>query len=877
GRVAELAAVETLLDDVAAGAPGFVLITGEPGIGKTRLAEEAVARAQARGFLVAVGRCAAVEGAPAFWPWTTLMERLLGELPELPAELREDLPGSGAGAVADPAGARFRAYQATARVLAAAAARGPVVLVLDDLHWADRSSLRLLGYLAETLAEGPILILGTARETSADSALADAFAALSRRHALRLALTGLDLAELVALVPAEMAAPEILRVLRDRTDGNPFFVAELVRFMAAGADPRGALPLGVRDVVLGRVARLPDVTGEVLRAAAVAGREFEAAVIAEAAGLSLDDTLDRLEPALRASILAEGRPGRLRFTHALVQEALADAVAPMRRARLHAAVAAAVEGRGAGPASDRLATAAHHWLLAVPAGHARRAWQAAAAAARQAGRLRAHDVAAGLLTSAVEVADGDPDLSRAERADLLLALADALLGAGDPAGQVRALEQARLVAREAGDRRRLIAAATGYGGRIVHPWSPLGHYDPELTRDLRDLAARPDLGDAERARVLGRLATAAYHRPGDTSADCERLSRESVEHARRCADPELLGWALSTRYVALLGPDTLGERVTAAEEMVRVGRESGDDEILTVGLTYLGAALLEADPSPRAPALLDEAGTLAERLRVPFVGVMIGWLRLGVALLTGDRPAAERLFRTTAEQHRLTSMWGAEENVLGGLLLMALYDLRHGRLDPEVVAGFQSYGGDAGSSRWAAPFLVALGREEEALALIGPWPGPDSVPRDFLWPHQVALLADIWSGLGDRRACADLYAMILPYAGRMSLAGLGFPLWPLSRSLAGLAKALGDLDAAVEHGEHALASCVALGADSLITLVAAETAESRRLRGGPDDAARAAALDLLSAEAAARVAARSAHSGWLPEAAPASNGVVTPS
>ncbi|MFD0473403.1 hypothetical protein ACFQ0B_37975 [Nonomuraea thailandensis] len=114
--------------------------------------------------------------------------------------------------------------------------------------------------------------------------------------------------------------------------------------------------------------------------------------------------------------------------------------------------------------------------------------------------------------------------------------------------------------------------------------------------------------------------------------------------------------------------------------------------MLTVGLTYLGAALLEADPSPKALALVEEAAALAERLRTPFVSVMIGWLRLGLALLAGDRPAAERLFHATAQQHRLTSMWGAEESVLGGMLLLALHDQRHGRLDLDVLTGFTAYG-----------------------------------------------------------------------------------------------------------------------------------------------------------------------------------------
>ncbi|MEV4382385.1 BTAD domain-containing putative transcriptional regulator [Streptosporangium sp. NPDC049644] len=851
GRGAELATVRGILDQVAGGEPGFALITGEPGIGKTRLTEEMVSGAQARGFAVAVGRCAATEGAPAFWPWVTVLEQLTGTLPTQAEDVRDNLPGIGSATPTDPEGSRFRTYQAAARVLAAAAAVQPVLVVLDDLHWADPSSLRLLGYLAETFTDGALAIAGTARVHSPPSgALADAFEAMSRRHAVRLPLSGLTAEELGGLTP-EGTPAEVLRSLHDRTDGNPFFVTELVRHMSTGADPPGALPLGVRDVVMGRVGRTPGPTAELLRVAAVSGREFEAVLVAEVMGLTLDETLDRLEPALADALVAKGRPGRFKFVHALVQEALAGAVSPLRRARLHAGIAGVLDGRKGGSASERLAAAAHHWLFAVPAGHAPRAWRSAWRAAREAMGLRAYDAAADLLGRAVTVAEGDPEITPADRMDLLFALADARIGAGDARGQRDALNDARRLAREVGDLGRRVAAATGYGGRILRPWEEHGYYDVELLAELSELAADPGLDRRSRVRVLACLALDSTYLPKSTLAERDRLSGEAVELAREVGDPLLLGWALYTRYFALQAADGAQQRIAAAEEMVGVGRGEGDEELLTIGLTCLSAALFEITAIGRARKVLQEATVLAERLRVPYVRVVLGWLRFGTVVLSGDIAAAEALFEETSAAHRATSMWGADVSIAGGALQLALARIGGGAVDEETLEALGAWTGPLGDViRDAhAVLLVASGRIDRARELVGPWERLPPVTDSFLFLQQLGSRAEVWSRLGDARACADLYEQALPYADRMSMGGLCMIQWPLSRSLCLLAQALGDLDAAVGHGEHALAVSVAMDAHELVGSIASDLAGIRRTRGAPGDDGRAAELDLLAARA----------------------------
>ncbi|GAA2306446.1 BTAD domain-containing putative transcriptional regulator [Nonomuraea roseoviolacea subsp. roseoviolacea] len=799
GRKEELAALDGLLDAAAAGRPGFSLITGEPGIGKTRLAEELVSRARARGFTVAVGRCAATEGAPAFWPWVTVLERLADTLPPLPADVRADLPGVGSATGTDPEGARFRTYQAAARALTAG--RRPVLVVLDDLHWADRSSLRLLGYLAGHVRDGRLALVGTARDwPPPEGALAEAFEALARRQAVRLPLSGLSAADLAALTPAGTD----VSALRDRTNGNPFFVTELMRYLGAGSPGRGTLPLGVRDVVLGRVNRLPEPSAALLRVAAVAGREFDVVIVAEAAGLDLDTALDRLEPALAAHLVAEGRPGRFLFVHALVQEALTEVVPVLRRARLHAAVATAIESRTGGPASDRLAAAAHHWFAAVPAGHTTRAWRAAWRAAEEAKRLRAYDVAVELLERAERLAGDDPGLGEAERMDLLFALAEARFGAGDSLGQEAELTRIRHLARQAGDRRRWIEAATGYGGRILQPWKVYGEHDADLVADLEELAADEGLEPAARARVLACLALQTYYQPGRLPAERDRWSAEAARLARQENDATLLGRVLFARYYALLDPDSVRQRLAAGEEMARAGSEAGDHELRTIGLTCQGGTLLELCRVPEALDVLAEAERLVGRTHMPYLRIMLNWLLLGVLANRGDLEAAESLLAATIAEQRATSMWGVESSTAGATYHVALMRLRHGAADavqpPQDVEHDQldRFNGDG-----YAHFLVVSGRLEEARRVLGPWERQPPIPRTFVYLFWLVVRCEVWAALGDRAACADLYAEASPYADRMGIAGLGLLTWPVSRSLAQLAEALGDTEAARRHAAHA--------------------------------------------------------------------------
>ncbi|MET7399633.1 AAA family ATPase, partial [Dactylosporangium sp. NPDC005572] len=371
GRDAELAALTGLLAEARAGHTRFALLTGEPGIGKSRLTAE-LAR-HATGFAVLTGRCSEDEGAPPFWPWTGVLRDLAaalgpGTVRELAGPDADVLPGVTGPAVKPVSvdAERFRVFDAVARLLTAAAARTPLLVVLDDLHWADPSSLRLVRHLTEHLPETRLVLAVTRRlHPEPAGALAEAGVGLVRRQALRLDLTGLSVDGVGALMRTVTGAADEAAALRERTDGNPFFLVELLRFEKGAGD----IPAAVTDVLARRVARLPAATGELLRCAAVVGREYDLDVLAAAAGADPDTVLDDVDPAVAAGIVVEdAASGRFRFAHALVRDVVYRAQPAARRTRRHATVARVLDGTG------RLSEAARHWLAAGPA-HAGVAWR----------------------------------------------------------------------------------------------------------------------------------------------------------------------------------------------------------------------------------------------------------------------------------------------------------------------------------------------------------------------------------------------------------------------------------------------------------------------------------------------------------------------
>ncbi len=701
GRAGELAALTADLDAAVGGRGGVVLVAGEPGIGKTRLAEELAARASGRGAVVLWGRCWEGAGAPAFWPWVQVIRGYVQAQAEDPASLRHDL-GAGAADIAqlvpavhdripdlpappplEPEAARFRLFDSLAGFLRTAAARRPLLLVLDDLHWADVASLALLRFVSRELAgvEGSSpLVVGSYRHTEVDQGhpLLAAVADLTRGQHRWLLLGGLgqrEVAGFMALVAGAEPSAELAAEVYRQTDGNPFFVTEVVRLLASQGgwdqlDPAAGastvlgngLPEGVRAVVAERLSRLSGDCRRMLEVASVVGRDFELRVLQPASGLDAEQLLVLLEEAEAARLVGAvpGELSRWRFAHALVREVLYEGLLTARRVRLHGLVADALEALYAAEPGPHLAELAHHLVEAAPGSEktAARAVQMATLAGRRSLEVLAWEDAAGLFERALAALDlAERPGSAQQRRELLLAVGEARMAASDVPAARTAYQQAGELARRTGSPEVLAQAGLGLGLEITS-----GIVNPVQVGLLEEALATLDEADSPlRARVLAGLARALVSSP-----QVERrlaLSEDAVRMARRLGDPATLAAALFGRHLAIWGSEqaeVTGERLSLATEAVGLAEQIGDRAMALRGRGLRRIDLLElgdlagydADlaAAERAAA---ELGQLRYRWQLPLAHATR-------ALLAGRFAQAEELIERglAAGRRPATRRWG---------------------------------------------------------------------------------------------------------------------------------------------------------------------------------------------------------------------------
>jgi predicted ATPase len=454
GREPELAELITGLDEAVAGHGRLYLLQGDAGIGKSRLADELISRAKARGARVLAGRCWEAGGAPAYWPWTQSLRAYarmtdaravreqLGagavEVARIVPELRELFPGLPAPEPGAPAAARLRLFDATASFLRNASAERPLILVFDDLHLADEASLLLLRSVAKALEDSRILIVGTSRDLDPGrDPLGRTLADLGReRVSSRIQLTGLGepevgrLAELTVMVKPSR---QLVAGLHAETGGNPLFVSEAVRLLAAearldpGAPARIPIPESVRETIGRRLRGLSGECRRVLSLASVFGREFGLVALERVAYYTaIDKLLGVLDEAITAGVVEElpGSVGRLRFGHALMRDALYEEIPAAHRARLHRRVGEVLEVLYAGNSDAHLAELARHFALAVAAAAPEKAIEYTKRAGDEATRVLAYEEGARLYGLALQIIDEMDSPDEETRSELLLALGE---------------------------------------------------------------------------------------------------------------------------------------------------------------------------------------------------------------------------------------------------------------------------------------------------------------------------------------------------------------------------------------------------------------------------------------------------------------------
>ncbi|MHB8694984.1 MAG: ATP-binding protein [Solirubrobacteraceae bacterium] len=774
GRSAELAKLRSSWAGALAGRRRVCVVEGEPGIGKTRLARELGCVLHQEGANVLYGRCEE-DALTGYQPFVEALEHYVRALPEEDAhELASDAPAlarllpsfgplaSAAPATEDAAGARYRLFTTVAGLLAATAARRPLLLVLDDLHWADGATLRLLRHLMRADEPARMLVLVTCRDSELGPGrpLRSLLADLRRDPGYdRLMLGPLDTRAVAELLPARESR-ELAAAVRDRTNGNPFFIEQLVGEFGAldsvEAVARTPVPAGVREVIDRRVAALGDESRRVLAVAAVAGPHFGLREVAAAAGMLPDRALDALEPAVHARLVAEaaGEPGGFAFVHALVRATLEHEMTAVRRAQLHVRLGEALERA---PAATGAALA-QHFLAAGPAEH-ERALRYGRRAAAEALEALAHEEAAALYERLVPLAS-DPG----ERSDLLVELGDARRRVGASAEADRAFEQAAAIARKEGDAPRLAYAALGRAGIGV----TIVTVDHSLIALLEEALAALGEGDpALRARLLARLAIELSYAGEDGRRAA--TSDEAVKVARASGDDAALASALGARHVSLWGPEHLDERRAVAAEMLELAQRAGDFDAQALARNWYVCDLVEA-ADPAAAAQIDEFARLAQELRMP---AHLWYVPLWGAMLTlsaGDVPAGARL---ADEAYALGTKAGDQNALLFRLIQRAFAELVAGEVTTGTIAAIEQRR-DSSPARlgWIAMLahLYAVSERTDnahrELEIFDREGGLDGLPRDANWLTEIADLAGAAAILGDRERAGRLVPLLEPFADR---------------------------------------------------------------------------------------------------------------
>lgn len=884
GREAERQLLARAWKEAAAGERRVVLVDGDAGIGKTRLMGEVAQAVHDEGAAVLYGRCDEDLGIPyqpvaealqtyaAACPPDELRAQLGslgGELVTLVPWLPERVPGLPEPMRGEPETERYRLLEAVRGFVAGISETAPVLLVLDDLHWAPKPTIAMLRHLARP-REIRLLVAGTYRATdlSRTHPLTEALADLRREHGVeRVALSGLEEAEVAAFVEATAghALDEedlaFARTVWAETEGNPFFVGEVLRHLAeTGAVVRRAgrwrvsqslaelgIPEGVREVIGRRLSRLPESTSGLLAVAAVIGRDFDVDLLATAAELGQEEVLDALAQAEAARLVGPvaGRVDRYSFVHALVRSTLSEDLPTSRRVRLHRRIGLALEAR---PDADaRLPELARHFGEAAGLGEVDRAVRYARRAGETARGGLAFEEAAIQYERALAALEASREPDTGLGCDLRIALGEALHRSGDPRYR-EVLMEAAAAARALADTHRL--------GEIALALNPMG-FSSEAGKADQDVVtlveqALAGLGDTDtalRARLLAVLAVELVWTP-----DFERrlaLVEEAAAVAHRLGDRTTLARVLASAHLAVKDPDHVAERLSWTGELVALGAELGEPETAFSGHLLRHDDLLGLGDLQTAHADLDAAERLVTDLHQPLYLWRVATRRTGQAMLAGRLSEAEGLIRWASRMGEGRVSPGYARAVETLQLLMLRYDQgRMGELEEAVAQLIEAMPGL--SAMWRASLALVYcetGRPAEAESHLEQLTANlADIPRDFLWIPVMVALASVTAALGDRARSATLYERLEPYAGRTG-GGAGIMTFGIvGLSLGVLAATLRRFDDAEGHFAASADLCQRMKAPTWLARTQLEWARMLAVRDTPEDAER---MHQLASEAVA--------------------------
>jgi DNA-binding CsgD family transcriptional regulator/tetratricopeptide (TPR) repeat protein len=851
GRARELVRAKSWLLDALAGHGGLVLCTGDAGIGKTRLAEELAASAVNHGAVVVWARSTDPGSSPPYGLWRLVVDELVSRSAETWSALREALERPTPSDGLEPGSSqRFALFAMLRTALRQSACDTGLVLVLDDLQWADEASTVLLADVARQLRGNRILIFATARTAGDSDDELPAVAADS--DVQRVNLTGLPrdpVSELLTLTGLS-ATPDRVEWILEQTGGNPFLVRELAQLLAETGSAVTSVPGRVVDATTYRVGRLSDRAQTLLRAAAVAGNGFSIGVVAKMLGQPLLALLEPFDECRAAGFLVTGdRRGDYRFSHALVQSAVVVQLREADRRRLHTAAADAIEELFAGQLRPRLAEIAGHRVEASLPGDRASAVAACAAAADAANEMLAYEDAVRLYREALLV--GGPELDREVRVDLELGLAFALYRSGDLPGWWAVAVEVGQRAERGRDWTSLARAALVLDATGEPEW------DIELCRMSEVALDSHGLPLDLAARVSCRYAQALAYR--GLSDQAREVSNDALLAAQSSHDTTALIEALHARQLACSASDGVAERTVLAARMLETATAAGSTVNEMWGRLWRIDTLFETG---RLALLRDELVGLdlcAQRLGGPLSRFHYLEASATLSLATGRygdaRRYAEEAFQLMDGMGHPVA-FGACSTILGQAGLHVGFDASGlTALWQSLPAKFQPERSDS-AQKIASVFpaltaaLMCLQRgdrlgAETAYAHAGP-------PRS--WAPNAALLLACWAhglpvaiGLGRAVDIEFLAARFEPFRRQhvANGAGVGTYMGPVELQLGKAAAALGRLDAAVDDLRSAVDACAANGARGYGVESATELAAALLRREEPGD--RAEALRLLDA------------------------------
>jgi len=832
GRQPEQDQISAALQALSAGRGSLLLLCGEAGIGKSTLARWAAEQAGDEGLAVHWGVCWEAGGAPAYWPWIQLLRSLLASDASgtldlllrgssvLQHLLPEARPGQAQSQQLQADQVRFQLLEAVRVLMQQAGAGNPALLLLEDLHAADPDTLLMLQDLAPHLNSLPVCVLGTFRD--ADARLTGSAAPLwqAARGARLMHLQGLDeseIDELLQNITGAGGTTAQLQTLSQRTDGNPFFLTELIQLRVSGFDDD--LPDSINEAIRQQLSRLPPATQELLESAAVLGRSFSEDDLLALSGGDIDIPA-LLEPAKRLDMIQVVDERRPRFSHILYRDVIHHTLEPQRKRDLHLRYGDLLRQRIESGQHHRWQELATHLEQAGPAERMAsvEAWRKAGRYARKVG---AFEEAVYCQQRALNQFGDGPSADPVERCNLLLEAAETMLVRGEVQAGHDYCREAFRIASVLGDAHLIASAALVLGSTYV-----AASIDDELIRILQDaLSVQPETALADRAQTGARLAAALQ--PADDPSVPIEMARQAIALARQCGDPEVLLPTLRSAISAMMDTAPAQERRELNEEYIELAHTEGNLAEEFRGYTRLVVDLGVLGLGPEMGSAIAACSRIADDLGLPHYQWRAASARAMQYTIRGDHDAAAEQLDLAAELARQSE----DPNALLGLAMQhfALLDIDPGTSSEtagEAVAALEA----AMEVNPVAAIYVRPGvlNARHRFKLPVP-PGHDISPQRLSKllgdgdPFALSSMLELAITRGDRELCGTLYGVLLPYAGECSHGGLMGLVWggPVAYALALAARFLDKPDQLELHLTQARSLAESMGAGPMLEKVSA--------------------------------------------------------